>query len=288
MDLTPIESVVPQQVSDDDELIATWVRSFRSVNTRAAYASDVAVFRSTCPKPLREITVRDLQAFAEEIEDLAPATQSRRLSSVKSLITFGHRLGWLPFDPGARIRLPAIKDTLSERILSEEQVIGLLSKVRQPRNAALLRLVYHAGLRISEVCGLRWRDLSERGNEGQITVFGKGGKTRHIPLPLSTWSRLIALRSLRAGPDDPVFYSREGGPLKRSRVHEIFKAAAYRAGLPAAVSIHWLRHAHASHALDRNAPVHVVQHTLGHASLSTTTRYTHARPGDSSARYLAI
>ena len=63
-------------------------------------------------------------------------------------------------------------------------------------------------------------------------------------------------------------------------------AAAKRAKLSTAVSAHWLRHAHASHALDRGAPVHVVQTTLGHASLATTTRYSHARPGDSSARYL--
>jgi integrase/recombinase XerD len=69
-------------------------------------------------------------------------------------------------------------------------------------------------------------------------------------------------------------------------VHLIVKAAAKRAKLPAAMSAHWLRHSHASHALDRGAPVHVVQSSLGHASLTTTTRYSHARPGDSSARYL--
>jgi integrase/recombinase XerD len=70
------------------------------------------------------------------------------------------------------------------------------------------------------------------------------------------------------------------------QVHRIVEAAAARAGLGAAVSAHWLRHAHASHALDRGAPISLVQTTLGHASVATTGRYLHARPRDSSARYL--
>jgi integrase/recombinase XerD len=133
---------------------------------------------------------------------------------------------------------------------------------------------------------LRWRDLTARDDAGQITVFGKGGKTRVVLLPAGLWRRIDAQRG-DAGPDDPVFASRQGGALDASRVHRIVKAAAKRAGLSEAVSAHWLRHAHVSHSLDRGAPVHVVRATVGHASLETTTRYSHARPGDSSARYLA-
>jgi site-specific recombinase XerD len=71
-------------------------------------------------------------------------------------------------------------------------------------------------------------------------------------------------------------------------VWRIVRAAAERAGIAAGVSPHWLRHAHASHALDRGAPVYLVSSTLGHADLRTTSAYTHARPGDSSARYLGV
>ena len=74
--------------------------------------------------------------------------------------------------------------------------------------------------------------------------------------------------------------------MDASSIHRAVKAAAVLAGLPNAVSAHWLRHAHASHALDRGAPVHVVQATLGHASLATVSRYTHARPSDGSGLYL--
>ncbi len=90
-----------------------------------------------------------------------------------------------------------------------------------------------------------------------------------------------------ADSDAPVFRSREGGgALDPSQVHRIVKIAAKRAGLLDAVSAHWLRHAHVSHALDRGAPVRLVQATVGHASLATTSRYAHARPSDSSSRYL--
>ncbi|MDP4005636.1 tyrosine-type recombinase/integrase [Methylobacterium sp. NEAU K] len=69
-------------------------------------------------------------------------------------------------------------------------------------------------------------------------------------------------------------------------IHRVVKAAAARAGLPAEVSAHWLRHAHASHSLDRGAPIHLLQATLGYASVATTGRYLHARPSESSARFL--
>jgi integrase/recombinase XerD len=83
-----------------------------------------------------------------------------------------------------------------------------------------------------------------------------------------------------------VFRPGKGGHLTPVQVHRIVKQAAQRAGLSDRVSAHWLRHAHASHALDRGAPVSLVQATLGHASVATTGRYLHARPNDSSARYL--
>ena len=73
-----------------------------------------------------------------------------------------------------------------------------------------------------------------------------------------------------------------------SGIWRIVKAAAQRAGIEGPVSPHWLRHAHASHALDRGAPIHLVQATLGHASITTTGRYLHARPKESSSKFLPL
>ena len=152
----------------------------------------------------------------------------------------------------------------------------------------LLTLLYAGGLRVSELCELRWRDLAERDGAGQVTVFGKGGKTRAVLLSATPW-RQVAELCAGADPDAPVFVSRKGGHLVPSAVHRIVKAAAKRAGISAEASAHWLRHAHASHSLERGAPIHLVQQaTLGHASVATTGRYLHARPTDSSARYLGV
>jgi len=155
------------------------------------------------------------------------------------------------------------------------------------RNRVLLSVLYAAGLRVSEACGLRFRNLETRGDAGQILIYGKGGRTRVVLLPVGVWDQLAPLKGT-AGPDAPVFASRSGKPLERSRVTRIAKEASQRAGVESNVSTHWLRHAHASHALDCGAQIHLVQATLGHKSIATTSRYLHARPGESSAGYLAF
>ncbi len=275
---------VPAQAHSDEHLLALWLHG-RSAATQRAYAADLRAFLAHVACPLQAVTLGDVQAFQDTLARLAPATEARRLSAVKSLLSFGHKTGYLPVNVGAAIRLPPVKQRLAERILDVDAVLHLLALERHGRNKALLRLLYLGGLRISEACGLRGRDMAARDDAGQVTVFGKGGKTRAVLLKASIWQELVALRS--ADPDAALFRSREGGSaLDPSQAHRIVKRAAQRAGLSDAVSAHWLRHAHVSHALDRGAPVHLVQATVGHASLATTSRYAHARPSDSSSRYL--
>jgi integrase/recombinase XerD len=275
----------PVQATNDDHLIDLWLHG-RSAGTRRAYESDARAFLAHAGKLIRAVTVGDVQAYGLSLAHLATASQAQKLSAVKSLLSYAHRLGYITFNVGAAVMLPKVKGTLAERILQEEEVVRMLALETGPRNRVLLKLLYLAGLRISEVVGLKVRDLAAREDAGQITVFGKGGKTRAVLLPASLWRELRRLTAFSA-PDAAVFISREGGALDVSQAHRIVKKAAARAGLSEAVSAHWLRHAHVSHALDRGAPAHLVQATVGHASLSTTSRYAHARPSDSSARWLA-
>ena len=273
------------QAHSDATLLQLWLHG-RPAGTQSAYRRDAGAFLERLgARTLPTATIGDVQGFADGLTHLKPASQARKLAAIKSLFAFAHRLGYLQFDVARPLRLPRVKDDLAARIVSEAELARMLSAEPSPRNHAMLRLLYGAGLRVSELCGLRWRDLSAAKPGGQATVFGKGGKTRAVLIQPKLWKILGALRGT-AGVDDPVFRSAKGGALVRSQVHRVVKAAAARAGLPAALSAHWLRHAHASHALDHGAPVHVLQASLGHASLATTTRYTHARPGDGSARYL--
>jgi integrase len=123
-----------------------------------------------------------------------------------------------------------------------------------------------------------------------VTVYGKGGTTRAVLLPATVWRGLQALRGGAAAEEAPVFRSRKGGPLTARQAQRLVDAAAKRAGLRAGKgggSPHRRRHAHATPALERGAPIHLVQATLGHAPVATTGRSRHARPTDRSARSLA-
>ena len=283
---TDIPIVPARATVTDDYVVALWLHG-RPAETQRAYRREGGRFRAIVDKPLAAVTLGDVQAYADTLVALAPSSQGRALGAVKSLLAFAHRLGYLPFDVGRAVRVPSRRDSLAQRILSEAEVHRLLALEPDPRNRVLLRFLYASGVRVSEAVGVRWGDMTERDEGGQVTVHGKGGKTRHILLPPPIWRELVALRG-DAGPAVPVFRSQRGGHLHPSQVLRIVKAAAKRAGLSGAQSPHWLRHAHASHALDRGAPIHLVQTTLGHSSVATTGRYTHARPTDSSARYLAL
>lgn len=269
----------------DDQLIALWLHG-RSPHTQRYYRSEARRCMRQLQKPISAWALADLQVFADSLGHLSPGSRARSLSAVKSLLTFGHRLGVLPVNVGGPLRLPKQKDTLAERILEEPDVQRMLALEPDPRNAAILRMLYAGGLRVSELCGLCWRDIKQRKDGCQVTIFGKGSKTRHVLVSAGVWKLLKALGVGQA--DEPLFRSRKGGHLDPSAVWRIVRAAARRAGIREDVSCHWLRHAHASHALDRGAPVHLVQATLGHSSLATTSKYTHARPNESSGRYLAV
>jgi integrase/recombinase XerD len=269
-------------------LVELWLSLKVSAHTRRAYVADAGRFLAFVAKPLGWVTLVDVQAFATLLEQgsLKPASQNRALTAVKSLLSFGQETGYLPFNVGAAVKLRPNRDSLAQRILGESEVAKLIEAAPEGRDRVLLRLLYVAGVRVSEICGLKWCDAVLRTEGGQITVFGKRGKTRTVLLKPKSWAQLMSIRG-DAGVVDPIFPSRKGGGhLDPSQVRRIVYAAAKRAGLEQKVSPHWMRHAHASHALDRSAPIHLVQATLGHASVSTTGRYLHARPTESSSFYL--
>jgi integrase/recombinase XerD len=275
---------VPVQASSDDTLIALWLAG-KADRTRRAYQDDVAAFLRFVDKPLRQITLGDLVAWGETFSEMAPASGARKLGAVKSLAAFGHRLGYLAFDIGAPLRLPAVKTTLAERILGEGDVLRLLTLEANPRNHALLRLLYAGALRVSEICALTWRDLQPREDAGQVNVFGKGGKTRVVLLTPGIWGELTALRG-DTGEGDPVFRSNKGGHLTPVQVHRIVKQAVRTGGSFGRCLGALAPPCPCQPCLGPRRPGVARAATLGHASVATTGRYLHARPNDSSARYL--
>jgi len=275
-------------------LISLWLYKFKSPHTKRAYEGDIKEFLAFVhDRPLNEVTFEDLQEFDETVasrtegKPRSNASLNRRMAAVRSLLTFGcEKIRALPTNVGSITSLRPVKNVLAERILSEEQIFKMFAAEGSDRNLALLKFLYYSGARVSEACALCWRDAVDRGNdEGQVTVFGKGGKTRVVLIPQKAWRSLLELRGEAKG-DSPIFVSQRGGQLDVSQVFRIVQKAALKAGLDGNVSPHWMRHAHASHAMDRGAPLHLVQANLGHSNPATTGKYLHARPGDGSGRYL--
>ena len=283
-------SISATRANTDEQLIDLFLASVKSDHTRRAYANSVEVFRRFIGyAPLHAVMLEDGLAFREHLAELYPSSNSQKLklNTIKSLFSFATSVGYLRLNVFAAIKVPSVKNTLAERILSESEVLAMITLTTKDRDKALLRLLYASAGRVSEICGLTWRDCQPSGDSGQVTLYGKGGETRAVKLSKATWQALIAIRG-GAGPDDPVFASQKGGGLDPSQVWRIVRQAAQRAGIDGNVSPHWFRHSHASHALERGASVALVRDTLGHSSLQVTSRYTHARPDTSSALHLAV
>ena len=235
----------------------------------------------------------DLEAWlvAAEAEGLAPATRARRLSAARQFYRFALAEGWRDDDPACRIAGPARARRLPGS-LSAAEVDALLAaaerhgrtEAARARDACLMQVLYATGLRVSELVSLPV--AAARGDPAVLTVRGKGGKERMVPLTpaaRAALARWLALRDAAedaarpAGPSRFLFPSRgAAGHLTRHRFHGLVKELAVAAGIaPARVTPHALRHAFATHLLEGGADLRAIQTLLGHADISTTEIYTH-------------
>jgi integrase/recombinase XerD len=290
VDSTPIAESAVKSSDATERLIEMWLHGL-SPQTQNQYRRYSRRFLEFVNKPPTLISLADIQGWQLSLGSLSSSSQRTAIAAIKSLLSFGHKIGVLENNVGNSMRSPKARDCLNERILSLDEVANMISLEGNQRNQLILLLLYSAGLRVSELCQLKWKDVKQRGESGQVTVLGKGGKVRTVLLPASVWNEICKHRC-DADASAPVFQSREGDDngqhLDRTQVYRIVASSAIRAGIQGKVSPHWLRHAHASHSLDRGAPIHLVQQTLGHSSVATTSRYLHARPNDSSALYLPM
>ena len=283
----------------DQQLVQLWLRRYgksgaplTETHTQKAYRRDSGLFLGALELQgvsLAGATVRHVLEALEGLgEGVSLETHRRRISSIKSLLAFGHTTGYLRYNVGATIRPPRQLDHLAERILSREQVFLMVAACPEGPQRTLLRFLYFSGARVSEASQVRCGQVHAReGGRVQVTIHGKGGKTRHVLLPPGVSG---ALTLLLGQPDDYLFRfltPRAGVAASRAKAAwRLVSHTAVAAGIHGHVSPHWMRHAHASHALDQGAPLHVVQATLGHASPAITGRYLHVRPGASSSEYL--
>lgn len=281
---TPAKASKP--AADCAFLLNAWLHG-RPVNTAKCYRRDAGAFISWLAvrgKSLPLAELDDLQVWAASLTG-APRSIARRVAAVRSMLGFATKLGYLPRDPSTLLRVGKPAGG-APRILSETDVQRMFGSEPDLRARAALRLLYVTGIRNSELCALRYRHVTIRKKSVDASVLGKGNKDRTVSIPAALW-REIADLSPGAKPDDPVIAGRDGKPIGARALHRLVRRAARRIGL-VGVSPHWMRHAHASHALDHGAPIHLVKENLGHASIVTTSGYAHAREGDSSSAYMPL
>jgi integrase/recombinase XerC len=213
----------------------------------------------------------------EHRRGLEPPSLRAMLSAFRSFFRFLAREGKLQNNPAAGVRSPKLRRKLPEVLDVDEAAALVEVDANDPlalRDRALLELLYSSGLRVSELCGTRWRDLDT--DEGLLRVTGKGNKTRIVPVGRAALSALAALRdSQPAGADDPVLRGRAGNPLTPGAVRAAIKRRARSQGTWKRVYPHLLRHSCASHLLESSGNLRAVQELLGHADIGTTQIYTH-------------
>ena len=260
-----------------------------SPNTLEAYMDDALKllgYMDDCGIDLADVSLDDLHGFAAAMGDLgiAPRSQARIISGVKSLFRFLSLDGYRQDDPSELLEAPKIGRHLPDVLTVAEidSIIGQinLSLPEGQRNRAMIETMYSCGLRVSELCSLRMEDLFL--DEGFIRVTGKGSKQRLVPISqraideIGKWLMDRCHVDIKPGAESYLFVSkRRGRPLTRVMVFDIIRDLTAKAGITKTVSPHTFRHSFATHLLEGGANLRAIQCMLGHEKISTTEIYTH-------------
>lgn len=280
-------------------LLAQWIAHLRDErrfadNSVDAYERDVAAFLGFLSghlggepsvRDLAELEPRDLRAYLayrrQGLDALSDRSISRALAAIRSFYRYLERRHGVANARLALVRGPKLKATLP-RPVSEAAARNLISEAGDAaaqewigaRDAALMTLLYAAGLRISEALALTGADMSL---PEALRVVGKGGKERIVPLLAAAREaveRYAQLCPYALTEDAPLFRASRGGAMSPRMAQAVMATLRGRLGLPSSATPHALRHAFATHLLANGGDLRAIQDLLGHESLSTTQRYT--------------
>jgi len=258
-----------------------------SPTTRASYQLDLALFETFLKQrqigSLTQVRPVHVREFLQSLRvTRTPATVARKLAAVKGLFRFLEGQRVIRRSPTAFIETPRLWRRLPHT-LSVTEIERLLGSIKKEglglRDLAMLELLYGAGLRVSELVSL---DLDSCNlDAGFIRCIGKGNKERIVPLgrhaaeALGRYLKTERPRLLKHRQTDAMFVNQRGQRLTRQRVWQLVRRYAKAGAIGKTISPHTLRHSFATHLLERGADLRIVQELLGHASVSTTQRYTH-------------
>jgi len=265
-----------------------------AAHTLESYARDLRAlsrFAAGRQTPIDELDRRALEAFVRQqmADGLSPRTVARTVAGVRGFYRFLVIERHLKASPADDLKAPRAWPALP-KFLSLDEVDRLIAApdVSTPlglRDRAMIEVLYATGMRVSELVAIRGADLHL--DAEYLTCIGKGNKERVIPIGRAATKWIVryqgearpvliaAANTRRASAVARLFLNARGGPLSRIGFWKILKGHGLRAGLPASLSPHVLRHSFATHLLERGADLRAIQLMLGHADLSTTQIYTH-------------
>lgn len=257
-----------------------------SPHTRAAYLRDLYEFRAFLDKnggsdraALLKIDAFLLRRYLAELHKRNQRTSiARKLSALRTFFRYLVREGHLPGNPAEGLSTPKLSRYLPKTLSVDEAVAlmerGYGSGLLDLRDRAIVELFYGSGLRVSELTALNVGSLDLR--EKLVRVVGKGRKERILPIGRNAHEALVAYLDARRAPGDdaPLFLNARGGRLTPRSVQRNLKTRLLKARIVKDISPHALRHSFATHLLDGGADLRAIQELLGHASLSTTQKYT--------------
>lgn len=260
-----------------------------SKNSIESYRFDVRRLMRYCetldtkntPLTIDDETLKDfVYQLSKEVQ---PPSQSRILSGIKGFFGYMSLEGYRKDNPTLLLETPKTRKTFPDTLALQE-VDALIQSIDENskhgiRNRCMLELLYSCGLRVSELTSLKHSDLFFE--KGLIRVRGKGDKLRWVPIADSTIDQVDAYLKLQLhkkvarGFEDVLFLNNRGKSMTRVMVFTIVKKAAIDANIQKNISPHTLRHSFATHLVENGADIQLVQHMMGHASITTTERYIH-------------
>ncbi len=258
-----------------------------SPHTLRSYRNDLRALRQAVKDlPWEKVDLLILRQFVAQQREsnLSKSTVARRVACTRSFFRFLARDGYLAQNPAAGLIRPKQEKPLPS-FLSVEEASRLVEApagddLARLRDRAILEALYSTGMRVSELVGLKVRDLDLISET--LKVIGKGRKERLVPVGsfcvqairryLGAWHRQVPGAVFE---DRPLFQNRRRGPLTDRSVRRILNRYLHQVSIDRRISPHALRHSFATHLLDRGADLRSVQELLGHSSLATTQVYTH-------------
>ena len=287
--LSPAQAQNPRYI--DTLIVGTWLIG-KAEKTKKTYQKVLRQFFEFHPKiSIQTTTTAHISVFLKDMENRGAkaTTLNLYMNALGSLFKSAVKQRRIESDPSSPLKNYRVQDTVYQKVLDISQIKQMVLKEKRPRNVLLIKVLFYLGLRVSEVVEILLNDFVIRKDGVILNVKGKGSKIRQAPVSEELWRDIQTYAqewNLRSS--DFLFFDEKnkGKRISTVSIWKAVKSSAKKAKVDPLPSPHWFRHTSATLSLEGGAPIHVVQARLGHASLSTTSRYLHAKASEGLSKYL--